>query len=492
MTTGKSEDFLAREKKIGMKLHLDVVRAEQRVKFLKKLSVLGVGTNRIEENQIKARKELVKDTGRRVNDIVDEMERKLKDASGKRWRRDSWRKEVETRPDYDSGKVQRMVRRMKTEADVVRKEIDDKNSKSIRFKTKKWEIETKNVKEENLFKNEERLKGYEGISVFGGAYKEENGIEFRGVNVVGNIVLSAEERLVLENNPKLAIISKLDEENLDKELEMAACKVRWDISSNPDKFGIEENDQKVNAAEKDRDVEDVKDKMSEKIEAEARQIYDPITKTLSFSKQKATDSKTNTHIYLPKAAKLKLETGFQFKKEKLMDMAREAVEDMGKVHALKKAEKTGLDSLLKRIKAGEITVMETDKTGKFTVMSQQDYLEAGDLHTANDREISEEELWSILRKLNASNAMFIKNFKVGEAQDHIERHRSNSVCYTANPSNMKLYHKDHKGPGSLATRRINGPGMNVPLSNYIAELLEPIADEIPRGGRWNVGPLSQP
>ena len=34
----------------------------------------GVGTNRIEENQLKSRKELVRDTGRRVTDIVDEME----------------------------------------------------------------------------------------------------------------------------------------------------------------------------------------------------------------------------------------------------------------------------------------------------------------------------------------------------------------------------------------------------------------------------------
>ena len=63
-TTGESPDCLAIEKKIGTKLHLEVVKAEQRVKYIRNLSILGVGTNRIEENQIKSRKELVKDTGR--------------------------------------------------------------------------------------------------------------------------------------------------------------------------------------------------------------------------------------------------------------------------------------------------------------------------------------------------------------------------------------------------------------------------------------------
>ena len=45
ITTGESIDSLAKEKKIGTKLHIDAVKAEQRVRFLKNLSMLGVGTN---------------------------------------------------------------------------------------------------------------------------------------------------------------------------------------------------------------------------------------------------------------------------------------------------------------------------------------------------------------------------------------------------------------------------------------------------------------
>ena len=50
---------------------------------------------------------------------------------------------------------------------------------------------------------------------------------------------------------------------------------------------------------------------------------------------------------------------------------------------------------------------------------------------------------------------------------------------------MKLLHKDHKGPNTVKTRRLNGPGMNVGISNLLADLLEPIADEM--GGKAERG-----
>ena len=40
---------------------------------------------------------------------------------------------------------------------------------------------------------------------------------------------------------------------------------------------------------------------------------------------------------------------------------------------------------------------------------------------------------------------------------------------------MRLFHKDHKNTGKLEVRRLNGPGMNIHVSNVVAELLEPIA-----------------
>lgn len=112
------------------------------------------------------------------------------------------------------------------------------------------------------------------------------------------------------------------------------------------------------------------------------------------------------------------------------------------------------------------------------VLSQDDFLESGDVHVKNDKLITEKELRGVERRLNTGCAMFIKIFKVGESSNHIERHRSNSITHSANHSNMKLLHKDHKGPGKVQMRRLKDPGMNIGISNFLVEILEPVADEM--------------
>ena len=105
-------------------------------------------------------------------------------------------------------------------------------------------------------------------------------------------------------------------------------------------------------------------------------------------------------------------------------------------------------------------------------------MEAGDKHVPKDEEITEKEMKAAQRKLNATTSMFVKIFKMGENQDQTHRHRGNVMSQAANPAAMKLMHKDHKRGEEVHMRRYNGPGMNVHMSNLLAELLEPIADEM--------------
>ena len=83
---------------------------------------------------------MTRDTGRRVAEIKVEMERKTNDASrdaaSKRWKMNKWRKEVESNECYDRNKVQKMIKRMKAEANMEREQIREKNSKAIGFKNK--------------------------------------------------------------------------------------------------------------------------------------------------------------------------------------------------------------------------------------------------------------------------------------------------------------------------------------------------------------------
>ena len=117
----------AKEEKIGRRLFLSTVRAEQREKFLRSLVVAEVGTNRVESNQLRAREELNRDSGRLVKDIVAEMERKTEDA-----RRDAkesrncsnkWRKKVETSDQLSKGQVQKMIGKLKKESSTLRENL---------------------------------------------------------------------------------------------------------------------------------------------------------------------------------------------------------------------------------------------------------------------------------------------------------------------------------------------------------------------------------
>ena len=126
---------LAKEEKVGRKLYLDTVKAEQREKFLRSLLRAEVGTNRMESNQAKSRGELKRDSGRMVGDIVKEMEQKTTDAKREadktRWNRNLWRKKVEhDKEEISKGQVQKVISKLKKESDVLREELRVKNKKS--------------------------------------------------------------------------------------------------------------------------------------------------------------------------------------------------------------------------------------------------------------------------------------------------------------------------------------------------------------------------
>ena len=79
-TTTGSQREPALEEKIGRRFFMETVKAEQREGFLRSLVAEEVGTNRVESNQIRSRGEFSRDKGRRVKEIVTEMEYKVNDA----------------------------------------------------------------------------------------------------------------------------------------------------------------------------------------------------------------------------------------------------------------------------------------------------------------------------------------------------------------------------------------------------------------------------
>ena len=67
---------------------------------------------------------------------------------------------------------------------------------------------------------------------------------------------------------------------------------------------------------------------------------------------------------------------------------------------LTKSQVKGMISLKTRIKNGEIVVVPTDKTGKFSVMSRASYEQAGLAHTSGGTEAEWGEIEEAQREVN--------------------------------------------------------------------------------------------
>jgi hypothetical protein len=63
-------------------------------------------------------------------------------------------------------------------------------------------------------------------------------------------------------------------------------------------------------------------------------------------------------------------------------------------------EARGLKKLKKKVKEGELVIVKSDKSGKFSVMSMNEYRRAGEDHTRKDREVTVDFLLNNQRKLN--------------------------------------------------------------------------------------------
>ena len=151
------------------------VRLEQRAKFLKSLGKWGLETNRMEHNQLKSRRELTVDTGRRVRDLVEEINLKTKDAERAaevaRRERNEWKEKVEKNSGLEKNEKRNLLNKLGKNARRTRMAVKLKYEKAIEFKIKKWALENGNENDDaiEMFSDKE-LKGYKGLSVFNGRY----------------------------------------------------------------------------------------------------------------------------------------------------------------------------------------------------------------------------------------------------------------------------------------------------------------------------------
>ena len=171
--------------------------------------------------------------GRGLNRIKEALSDKIKDSernsSRLRSNRDSWRRDMENSEVFEKGKVNKMIKDIKMRSSSLREKVIVKNVKSVNHLIKKWKVESKDDSESSR----PEIEGFENLSVLKGDFIERETDENR-VLVIGDIKLNENEERVLTMNPKYGVYTDIEQEDVEKELEVAGIKSRWDMRNNPE------------------------------------------------------------------------------------------------------------------------------------------------------------------------------------------------------------------------------------------------------------------
>ena len=351
-----------------------------------------------------------------------------------------------------------------------------------------------------------------------------------------DIKLSDDEILILQKEPKFSIRKHVNKRDFQVETEKMLCKHRnqhpkprneagkldhWVSDKTGDNGPSEENRRRKR--EEALKEDDRKNKQREKKireiwnKSKNRYVYNPIEKSISFSKRRPTDYKLNKFIHLPKPLSNEQEFYCEMRrrryeqvletyqkhtekkntskgptdntrkekcgKKKMEIRNKEEVKRRKMVGELNlsKRERNGLKSLKERIKEGELIIAQTDKSSRFAVLSRDQYIKSGMKHTGKDTKIDWKEVKRLQKYTNDHVWWIAKALNYCEDTDS-DRMMRNNQDYGYEVPEMVLLVKDHKdwseSSGVPVPSRpvISGnKGLNTHLSELLSELLEPIS-----------------
>ena len=308
------------------------------------------------------------------------------------------------------------------------------------------------------------LEDYADLSVYNSNKFKQIEVMNSDILVIGDIELSDEEKEVLKLHTKFSILENLKPGGIDADLEASIAKLRME-------------------SVKDKEYENFTNeerKECEEIDAKTRMIFDPTEKLHDNRKRRVTDLRECSRITLPKPLTPDEESRIEVRKRSQKEINEKfRANNTNAKHEqnpnLKKSEKNGLKSLLKRIKDEEIIIMKTDKSGKFVVTTPEKYVEMGEDHTSKDIEITWAQMRELEKNVSAHSVAWEMIWNTGEDHNHQDRVIRSKNTRSGNQANLKLLFKDHKQGNKTRPVASGNESYNIGLSNGISDLLESVA-----------------
>ena len=222
------------------------------------------------------------------------------------------------------------------------------------------------------------LDDYKGCKVFDRAKLESMKPSDVKTLVIGDIELDDDEVEILKLNPKFAVMLRLDDEEMERDVEIASSKLRYEIRRKKEQDLMDQVDSGVNEHEKNNakkmklDMENAKEiekteteKEKEKNEiisdARERQIFNPINKEFDYSKRRVTDLGENNKVYLPKICEVKEESEIEVMRNIILEEYKNYKKDVidKKVNEMKEKDPEKIERIkLRNLEYENLTAKE--------------------------------------------------------------------------------------------------------------------------------------
>ena len=150
------------------------------------------------------------------------------------------------------------------------------------------------------------MEGLEDLSIFNKDRFDKIKTKEIEIMIRGDAEIKDNERLVLGMHPKFSVVQKLTGDALDLDEELAFAKTRMQITK--------ENDEKVEDEDAIELTEEEQERYDE-MDAECRQIFDPVEKVFDNRKRRVTDLKECSRVTLPKPMKEKDEALIEIRRD---------------------------------------------------------------------------------------------------------------------------------------------------------------------------------
>ena len=281
-TANSIEGAASIDKRWVEKVFRKAVEAEERVSLLKKLVKQKLGVADVEEffgdladNHRNTKYRSLRKTKLIASTMKDKLQDSLEERRKWRGQKALTIKKIHQIWGKKATKTSSLISDMVQASKILRQELARK------YEHKVSHLDRKFRKKQSKFFLPENLSRYNSVKCLQPNFRP---IELEANTqplVFGGVHLDPDEKEAMLLDPKFAVLDSLGAEGLELEVQAGLAKLRWNRMKED---GLEDD---ITEAEKER---------LETLEAEARQIYDPKSKTVDYRKYRATNAPMNATL----------------------------------------------------------------------------------------------------------------------------------------------------------------------------------------------------